>query len=118
MSKTETTETETTETTETNGSSNKGRIDELAKSAVEKPAKGKIKALFATYDEAEKGIEAAKEALEAAQDQQSAAVEAIIQYCGKGPFEHRGRILTPMANRSSRLFFRGPGQSKGVISTS
>lgn len=86
-----------------------------------KASKAELQKLFAAYDTAEKGVLAAKKALEKAQAVQSAAVAAICTKAGaRGPFQREdGRILTGVERKSksggeSTWFFKGPS-SDGVI---
>lgn len=61
--------------------------------------------LFAAYEHAEAYLTEVKRGIEAAQEAQSAAVKAILDGLGKGPFQFKGKQLT-VAVRGGVHFFR------------
>ncbi len=64
------------------------------------------KALFETYEQAEREYEEARTRLEVLQKLKSEAVRAVQQHLGNGPFQFKGRLLT-ISHKGDSYFFKG-----------
>ena len=79
---------------------------------VETPKIGKKEKLdlFMAYDKADTEVVRLEAALEKAREVRSAAVKAVHDACGAGPFAYKGKELRVM-HRGHVYFFRGQGTS-------
>lgn len=66
----------------------------------------KVEILFTNYKKADNDLAKAKEALEAASVARSAAVKAILDQLGAGPWEVGGKQVK-IVNKGGSYFFRG-----------
>lgn len=91
-------------------------VEEIAEEVAQLPelTQAEKKTLWVGYRKATREMEQAEKALEAAKEARSLAVFAILENMGRGPFVVEGRHLT-IRKRGGTYFFTSPSAENATV---